>query len=58
MISLKESRLFSLGLDWQGEKARVFVDAYDALDHVDGVTRGVNVSTAVEFETAESGYLT
>ncbi|MFX5295611.1 TonB-dependent ferric acinetobactin receptor BauA [Acinetobacter baumannii] len=43
----KESRLFSLGLDWQGEKARVFVDAYDALDHVDGVTRGVNVSTAV-----------
>ncbi|WP_445115291.1 TonB-dependent receptor [Acinetobacter sp. WZC-1] len=43
----KENRLFSLGLDWQGEKARIFVDAYDALDHVDGVIRGVNASTAV-----------
>ena len=40
----KENALFSLGMDWRGENARIFVDAYSASDRVDGVNRGINVS--------------
>lgn len=34
---------FSLGADWRGERARVFVDLYSAEDRVDGVIRGLNL---------------
>ncbi|MCH4244564.1 TonB-dependent receptor [Acinetobacter gerneri] len=43
----KETQQFSLGLDWRGERARVSIDAYDALDRVDGVHRGLNLAAGV-----------
>ncbi|OTG88303.1 TonB-dependent siderophore receptor [Acinetobacter sp. ANC 4558] len=43
----KKTELFSLGVDWRGEKARISADVYAAEDRVDGVTRGINLSPGI-----------
>ena len=43
----KEVQLGSLGLDWRGEKARIFADLYVSEDRVDGATRGVTLAPGV-----------
>lgn len=37
-------KLAALGLDWQGDAARVFLDLYNAEDRVDGPVRGINLA--------------
>lgn len=38
-----KTELFSLGMDWHGDRARVSTDLYTSKDRVDGVTRGINL---------------
>ncbi|MEN2387862.1 TonB-dependent siderophore receptor [Comamonas sp. A7-5] len=43
----KKSRLASLGLDWRGDRARIFADFYTSDDRVNGVTRGISLAPGV-----------
>lgn len=43
----KKTGLAALGVDWQGQKANLSLDLYDSKDHVDGVTRGLNLAPNV-----------
>lgn len=42
-----KTQLASLGLDWHGERARVFADLYTSQDHVKGVIRGISLAPGV-----------
>ncbi|HBP41195.1 MAG TPA: TonB-dependent siderophore receptor [Halomonas sp.] len=41
----------ALGLDWRGERARLSADLYSADDHIDGPTRGVNLTPGLAVPT-------
>jgi len=40
----KQMHLGAVALDWQGERARVTLDAYHSKDHIDGHSRGVSLA--------------
>jgi len=40
----KQMHLGAVALDWQGERARVVLDAYYSKDHIDGHSRGVSLA--------------
>ncbi|MFT3690959.1 TonB-dependent siderophore receptor [Paenirhodobacter sp.] len=41
------TRLFALGMDWRGERARLSADLYYSRDHVDGLNRGVSLAPGI-----------
>lgn len=48
----KTTHLFSLGLDWKGENARLSADLYTSRDHADGINRGLTILSGVKLPKA------
>ncbi len=48
----RKAALASVGLDWRGDRARVSADFYNSDDHVNGVTRGINLAPGVAIPKA------
>ncbi|MDC5519501.1 TonB-dependent siderophore receptor [Acinetobacter baumannii] len=48
----KTTHLFSLGLDWRGDNARLSADLYTSRDHADGINRGLTILPGVNLPKA------
>ncbi len=48
----KTTHLFSLGLDWKGDNARLSADLYTSRDHADGINRGLTILSGVNLPKA------
>lgn len=48
----KTTHLFSLGLDWKGDNARLSADLYTSRDHADGINRGLTILSGVKLPKA------